>query len=347
MPRRKADANTAPSRNHFDTSPGNPDGYRPLIEWGTKETQATVEAIARIILSNRASLRAEPALQPWTWKWGDPINGKVKQLLAKLCKDYDVDFNSICTTRGPQKREAGSADEGEDKKPMASPKKARPSPVKKAAKASVPVTTEANVGATPDGEDSIFTPSPSPAPRKEVSGTPPVVKEATPMPITPQKIKEEPVTPVKSEVQAKKTSKETPSPSAEDKMDVDVEDEGEVEEEEEPPIKQGRRKKAVIADDYTPSRSVTPTLASGPSFAAPLCESPNRPKRGCAKRKDYNMALNFDGLDDYLKETEGIEEESDEQEQSVEGDEEEKAADGDTESEGEGDLEAGDEGEDK
>lgn len=304
-----------------------------------------MESITRIILNNQASLRAEPALQPWTWKWGDPINNKVKQLLAKLCKDYEVDFNLICPGRGPNKREAGSAEDGEDKKPMTSPKKPRPSPVKKAVKKEIIVSnsTDANedeTGVTDEHfvkEGSPFTPSPSPTPRKNVSGSS-SIKRPTTMITAPKKIKGEPVTPVKSVAQEIAKDAQTPSSSPEDQMDVDED------EDEEPPVKQTRRKKRVISDDYSPSRSVTPapTSVSGSASDA-LCFSPDRPKRGCAKQKNYNLALTYDGLDEYLKEKEGIEGDSDEEGESSEGDgEENEAADDTAESEEEDDVNATD-----
>lgn len=352
MPPKKAGSGTAPLKPRYDYSPGNPDGYRALKDWGTKETQVAVEVITRLVLNNRAAFRAEPALHPWSYNTGDPINQKLRQLLTKLCKDHEVDFSSVAATRSPPKRAAGSADDGEDKKPMASPKKAKPSPAKKAVKkeASALVPTDHNGGTFTDSEETNSTPSPSPNPKKKVSGSPPI-KKGTELPITPKKTKEDPVTPVKSLDQEKEIAEDapTPSPTAEDKMDVDVEDEGE--DEEEAPIKQSRRKKKVISDNYSPSRSASPSPAAtalSSEVASSLNLSPNRPKRGCARQTNYNLALKFDGLDEYLKEEEGgSEEESEQEEKSVDGDEEEKAGSGDAETEDEGDENASDEEDEK
>jgi hypothetical protein len=361
MPPKKVGSGTAPLKPRYDCSPGNPDGYRALKDWGTKETQVAVEVITRLVLDNRAAFRAEPALHPWSYNTGDPINQKLRQLLTKLCKDHEVDFSSVAATRSPQKRAAGSPDDGEDKKPLASPKKAKPSPAKRAVKKEAPalVSTDHNGGTFTDSEETDFTPSPSSTPKKKVSGSPPV-KKGTELPNTPEKLKEEPVTPIKSVEQEKKIAKDVKDPSPtpegnpednpEDKMDVDVEDEGE--DEPEGPIKQTRRKKKVIADDYSPSRSATPCPAAALSseVASSLNLSPNRPKRGCARQTNYNLALKFDGLDEYLKEKEesAFEEESEEEEEhSEDGDEEEKAGGDDAETEDEGDENATDEEDEK
>ncbi|PWN20772.1 hypothetical protein BCV69DRAFT_312716 [Microstroma glucosiphilum] len=155
MPPKVKSEPTSPSKVRFDTSPGNANGWLPATEWGAQETQRCITLLASLALDNRSYFYTDEALKPWNYNGASPINKKLQQILAKICKDHDVTMPIPSTAvRSPKKRSTTSADDDEDTKPNASPKKPRKqvttSP-EKAAKGLI--ANEAGPSMSPEGEE--------------------------------------------------------------------------------------------------------------------------------------------------------------------------------------------------